>query len=152
MASYVALAKEEGGTIECGGKAPVVPGFEKGYFFEPTVITGLDNKCRVQQEEIFGPVVTITPFDTEAQALEYANDVRYGLSASVWTENVSRAHRVAHQLDVGTVWINCWLVRDLRVPFGGTKMSGLGREGGKYSIEFYTEHKAICLEIDDGKD
>jgi len=144
--SYIDLAKDLGGKILCGGNVVHPEGrCQNGYFFEPTVIVGLGNDSRVCQEEIFGPVVNIIPFKTEEEVIKYANDVKYGLSASVWTENVGCANRVALKINSGTVWVNCWLVRDLRVPFGGMKQSGIGREGGKYSIEFYTEQKTICI-------
>ncbi|HYY35927.1 MAG TPA: aldehyde dehydrogenase, partial [Candidatus Binatia bacterium] len=128
---YVDLAQKEGGKIEFGGKAPesINERCSNGYFFQPTVITGLPVSCRTNREEIFGPVVTITPFDNEKEVINYANDCDYGLASSVWTQNLSRAHRVAEQINTGTVWVNCWLLRDLRVPFGGMKQSGVGREG-----------------------
>ncbi len=119
----------------------------KGWFIEPTVIEGLPYDCRTNQEEIFGPVVTIMPFDTEEEVLGYANSVRYGLSATVWTENLSRAHRVAAKLESGIIWINCWLLRDLRTPFGGMKDSGVGREGGFEALKFFTEEKNVCVKI-----
>jgi len=140
---YIDLAKSEGGTIVAGGNRVG----RKGYFVEPTVITGLGCDCRVLQEEIFGPVVTITPFVDEAEAIAFANSTRYGLSASVWTRDLSRAHRVAAALDSGTVWINTWLLRDLRVPFGGMKESGVGREGGFESLRFFTETKNVCVKL-----
>jgi aminomuconate-semialdehyde/2-hydroxymuconate-6-semialdehyde dehydrogenase len=140
---YIELAATEGGTIVAGGHRVERP----GYFVEPTIITGLGTDCRVLQEEIFGPVVTITPFDTEADALSFANSTRYGLSATIWTRDLSRAHRVAANLDAGTIWINCWLLRDLRVPFGGMKESGVGREGGFESLNFFTEAKNVCVKI-----
>jgi aminomuconate-semialdehyde/2-hydroxymuconate-6-semialdehyde dehydrogenase len=140
---YIELAKEEGGTIAAGGRRLD----RKGWFVEPTVITGLGCDCRVLQEEIFGPVVTITPFDDEAEAIAFANSTRYGLSASVWTRDLSRAHRVAAAIDSGTVWINCWLLRDLRVPFGGMRESGVGREGGFESLRFFTEAKNVCVKL-----
>jgi aminomuconate-semialdehyde/2-hydroxymuconate-6-semialdehyde dehydrogenase len=140
---YIELAKEEGGTIAAGGNRIG----DKGYFVEPTVITGLGYDCRVLQEEIFGPVVTITPFRDEEEAIRFANSTRYGLSASIWTRDLSRAHRVAASIDAGTVWINCWLVRDLRVPFGGMKESGVGREGGFESLNFFTEAKNVCVKL-----
>ncbi|MCC6825324.1 MAG: aldehyde dehydrogenase [Acidobacteria bacterium] len=140
--SYIELAKTEGGTILCGGQAAAGMA---GFFIEPTVIEGLPFDCRTNQEEIFGPVVTIMPFDTEDEVLRYANSVRYGLSATVWTENLSRAHRVAAALESGIVWINCWLLRDLRTPFGGVKDSGVGREGGFEAVRFFTEEKNICI-------
>ena len=118
-----------------------------GYFMEPTVIVGLDEKCRTNQEEIFGPVVTIMPFDTEEQALAFANSTPYGLAATIWTENLKKAHRVAHQIKSGIIWINCWLHRDLRTPFGGMKQSGVGREGGWEAIKFFTEAKNVCVKL-----
>lgn len=145
--SYVALAREERGEILSGGgrAAPPNERCTGGYFHEPTVIAGLVPDCRVQQEEIFGPVVTITPFSNESEAIEIANCTPYGLSSSVWTRDLDRAHRVADRLEAGTVWINCWLLRDLRVPFGGTKSSGVGREGGEEILRFFTEPKNVCV-------
>jgi len=143
VTGYLRLAEEEGGTIVTGGKRVDRPGF----FLEPAVITGLGCDCRVLQEEIFGPVVTITPFDAEDDAIAFANSTRYGLSATVWTRDLQRAHRVAAKLDAGTIWINCWLLRDLRVPFGGVKDSGVGREGGVDSLHFFTEPKNICVKL-----
>jgi aminomuconate-semialdehyde/2-hydroxymuconate-6-semialdehyde dehydrogenase len=143
VTDYIELAKREGGTIAAGGKRVD----RKGYFVEPTVITGLGVDCRVLQEEIFGPVVTITPFSDEAEAIRFANSTRYGLSSSVWTRDLSRAHRVAAAIESGTVWINCWLLRDLRVPFGGMKESGVGREGGFESLNFFTEAKNVCVKL-----
>ena len=144
---YVDLAQKEGGKIALGGKAPEPPNerTRDGYFFPPTVITGLPVSCRTNREEIFGPVVTITPFDNEEEVIGYANDTDYGLASSVWTQNLNRAHRVAEQIHTGTVWVNCWLVRDLRVPFGGMKASGVGREGGTEALHFFTEAKNICI-------
>ena len=146
--SYIELAKTEGGTILCGGQQLTMSGdFADGYYVAPTVIEGLDYKCRTNQEEIFGPVVTITPFDTEDEALEMANSTVYGLASMVWTENLSRAHRLANNLHAGIVWINCWLLRDLRTPFGGVKASGVGREGGFEALEFFTEPKNVCIKF-----
>ncbi len=144
---YVDLARQEGGRILCGGERPkaVNERCRDGYFYLPTVITDLGVSCRVNREEIFGPVATIIPFDDEAQVVEYANATDYGLAASVWTQNLPRAHRLAEQIQSGTVWINCWLVRDLRVPFGGMKQSGLGREGGEEAMRFFTEPKNVCV-------
>ena len=144
---YVALAQEEGGTIACGGKRPtdLPERCANGYFHEPTVITGLAPECRVNQEEIFGPVVSIIPFEDEAEAIAIANGTPYGLAASVWTQRHDTAHRVASQLQAGTVWVNCWMVRDLRVPFGGVKQSGVGREGGEEALRFFTEPKNVCF-------
>jgi aminomuconate-semialdehyde/2-hydroxymuconate-6-semialdehyde dehydrogenase len=146
--SYIDLAKEEGGTILTGGKMVQLNGrCEKGYFIAPTVIEGLSSSCRVNQEEIFGPVVTLIPFDKEEEVIDWSNQTIYGLSASIWTENLTRAHRVAHQLNMGIIWINCWLFRDLRTPFGGMNQSGLGREGGWEAWRFFTEPKNICVRI-----
>ncbi len=146
--SYVKLAKEEGGEVVTGGKRIVVEGRCKaGYFVEPAVILGLDQNCRTNQEEIFGPVVTIMPFDREEEAIEFANSTAYGLSATIWTENLKRAHRVSHQLKAGIIWVNCWLLRDLRTPFGGMKQSGVGREGGWEALRFFTEQKNICIKL-----
>lgn len=143
VAGYLALAKQEGGTIVTGGNRIDRPGF----FLKPAVITGLGCDTRVLQEEIFGPVVTITPFDSDDEAVRFANSTRYGLSATVWTRDLQRAHRVAAALDAGTVWVNCWLLRDLRVPFGGVKDSGVGREGGFESLRFFTEAKNVCVKL-----
>lgn len=146
--SYIDLARVEGGTVLTGGEAVTVEGrCEKGLFIRPTVIAGLPHDCRTNQEEIFGPVATIMPFDSEDEVLGYANSVRYGLSATVWTENLSRAHRVAARLESGIVWINCWLLRDLRTPFGGVKDSGVGREGGFEALRFFTEEKNVCVKL-----
>lgn len=146
--SYIELAKEEGGKILTGGNRVTVEGrCATGWFIEPTVIEELTHDCRTNQEEIFGPVVTITPFETEDEVLSYANSVRYGLAATVWTENLSRAHRVAAELESGIVWINCWLLRDLRTPFGGVKDSGMGREGGFEALKFFTEEKNVCIKV-----
>ena len=146
--SYIALAKEESGKILCGGKQITLAGrCANGYFVEPTVIVGLDQYCRTNQEEIFGPVVTIMPFDTEEDAITFANSTAYGLSATIWTENLKRAHRVAHQIKSGIIWVNCWLLRDLRTPFGGMKQSGVGREGGWEAMKFFTEAKNVCVKI-----
>ncbi len=146
--SYIALAKEEGGKIECGGDQVKISGrCTGGYFVLPAVITGLDQKCRTNQEEIFGPVVTIMPFNTEEEVIAFANATAYGLSATIWTENLKRAHRLSHQLKSGIIWINCWLLRDLRTPFGGMKQSGVGREGGWEAMKFFTETKNVCVKI-----
>lgn len=144
--SYIALAKEEGGTILCGGNELKPEGrCANGYFLEPTVIEGLDYNCRTNQEEIFGPVVTLTPFETEEEVLMMANSTKYGLSATIWTNDLKRAHRVAEKVEAGIVWINCWLVRDLRTPFGGVKASGVGREGGWEAMRFFTEAKNVFI-------
>ena len=144
--SYVELAKQEGGKVHTSNEVQGLPQeMESGYFMRPTVITGLDYNCRVQQEEIFGPVVTITPFETEEEVLTMANSVQYGLSASLWTGDTSRAHRVSKQIQAGTVWVNSWMYRNLRSPLGGMKSSGLGREGGDYSLNFFTETQNVSL-------
>ncbi len=141
------LAKEEGGKILCGGKAVKLDGrCSNGYFIEPTIIEGLDQNCRTNQEEIFGPVITIQPFDTVEEALLLANNSTYGLAASVWTQDISKANLIASKLESGIIWINCWLVRDLRTPFGGMKNSGVGREGGWEALRFFTEAKNICIQ------
>jgi aminomuconate-semialdehyde/2-hydroxymuconate-6-semialdehyde dehydrogenase len=139
-------AEAEGGKILCGGNAVKPSGrCAGGWFVAPTVIEGLPNQCRTNQEEIFGPVVTIQPFEGEAEAIKFANETEYGLSATVWSSNVGKAHRVAHQIEAGVIWINCWLVRDLRTPFGGMKQSGVGREGGMEAMRFWTESKNVCV-------
>jgi aminomuconate-semialdehyde/2-hydroxymuconate-6-semialdehyde dehydrogenase len=144
--SYIELARQEGGRILCGGGPAAVGGrCQGGFFVEPTVIVDLPVECRVNQEEIFGPVVTITPFRDEGEAVRHANATPFGLSASLWTRDLGRAHRVAEQLETGTVWVNCWLLRDLRTPFGGVKHSGLGREGGEEALRFFTEPKTVCV-------
>lgn len=146
--SYVELAKKEGGVILCGGKRKIIDGdFKEGYYLEPTIIEGLAYNCRTNQEEIFGPVVTITPFETEEEVLMMANSTKYGLASSVWTENLKKAHRVAANLHVGIVWVNTWLLRDLRTPFGGVKQSGIGREGGFEALHFFTEPKNVCIKL-----
>jgi aminomuconate-semialdehyde/2-hydroxymuconate-6-semialdehyde dehydrogenase len=145
--TYIALAQEEGGRVECGGHSVEVPGAPNGYFVAPTVITGLGMSCRTNREEIFGPVVTVMPFDSEEEALALANATKYGLAATLWTSNLQRAHRVAHELEAGIVWINSWLVRDLRTPFGGVKQSGLGREGGFEALRFFTEPKNVFVKL-----
>lgn len=144
--SYVQLARVEGAEILTGGQRPKLSGeLAGGFFYEPTIILGVAQRSRVQQEEIFGPVVTISAFQNEKDAVELANDIKYGLSATVWTQSLSRAHRVAEELEAGTVWVNTWMLRDLRMPFGGVKASGLGREGQFASREFFTEAKTICI-------
>jgi aminomuconate-semialdehyde/2-hydroxymuconate-6-semialdehyde dehydrogenase len=148
VSGYVDLARTEGGQILTGGKRVIVKGrCAHGYFLEPTVIVGLDNECRTNQEEIFGPVVTIMPFDTELDAVRFSNSTSYGLSASLWTENLKRAHRVSAQIKSGIIWVNCWLFRDLRTPFGGMKQSGLGREGGWEALKFFTDVKNVCVRL-----
>lgn len=144
--SYVELAKQEGGTILTGGEQVKLEApYENGYYIRPTVIEGLPYDCRTNQEEIFGPVITITPFDTEEEVLMMANSVKYGLSATLWTTNLQRAHRVADKVEAGIVWINEWLIRDLRTPFGGVKASGVGREGGWEALRFFTEPKNVFI-------
>jgi len=147
--SYIDLAQMEGGRIECGGKQVQMSApNEGGYFVEPTIITGLVQNCRTNQEEIFGPVVTIMPFETEMEAIALANQTSYGLASVVWTNHLARAHRVAGALQTGIVWINCWLLRDLRTPFGGVKQSGVGREGGWEAIRFFTEAKNVTIKYE----
>jgi len=146
---YIQLAQEEGGRVECGGHALHPEGAEGGYYIAPTVITGLSMQCRTNQEEIFGPVVTIQAFDSEEEAVTLANTTKYGLAATVWTENLKRAHRVAAQIHSGIVWVNNWLVRDLRTPFGGVKASGVGREGGFEALRFFTEPKNVYIDLGD---
>jgi len=144
--SHINYAKEEGGKILIGGERYMQFGrCEGGWFVYPTIIEGLSQDCRTNQEEIFGPVVTIQPFDTEDEVLGLANNSGYGLASTVWTENLTRAHRFAEKLETGIIWINCWLVRDLRTPFGGMKNSGVGREGGIEALHFFTEAKNICI-------
>ncbi|MEC9354285.1 MAG: aldehyde dehydrogenase [Candidatus Thermoplasmatota archaeon] len=143
---YVALAQEEGGTVLCGGERPTLePPFDSGAFLEPAVIEGLAPDSRSATEEIFGPVVTLHPFENDDEALAIANNTEYGLAGSVWTRDLERGRRIAEGIDTGMVWVNCWLHRDLRVPFGGIKNSGVGREGGRYSLEFFSEPTNICL-------
>ena len=148
VVSYIQLAKEEGGTILTGGEQVHLEGeLSEGNYLRPTIIEGLTFDCRTNQEEIFGPVVTIMPFDTEEEVLMYANSTQYGLAATVWTQDVTRANRVASKLDSGIVWVNCWLVRDLRTPFGGVKSSGVGREGGFNALNFFTEPTNVCIKL-----
>lgn len=146
--SYIELAKEEGGTILFGGERVVLEGdFQSGYYIQPTIIEGLSYDCRTNQEEIFGPVVTLTPFDSEEEVLIMANTSQYGLSSTIWTTDLNRANRVAKQIQAGIVWVNTWLFRDLRTPFGGVKNSGVGREGGWAALDFFTEKKNVCIKL-----
>lgn len=144
--NYIEIAKEEGGNILIGGQR-FIPQDEcrNGFFIEPTVIEGLNHTCRLNQEEIFGPIVTLIPFDTEEEVIEMANSTVYGLACTIWSENIKRAHRVAEKIDSGIVWVNTWMVRDLRTPFGGMKESGIGREGGFEAMRFFTEAKNIFI-------
>src|SRR5262252_6280671 len=146
--SYYRLAREEGGEIVCGGGVPQL-GDERdqGAFIEPTIVRGLSEQARCVREEIFGPICHVAPFDTEEQAVQLANDTRYGLAAAVWTSNLQRAHRVARQMEVGITWVNDWFLRDLRTPFGGVKLSGIGREGGVHSLAFFSEPMNICVKL-----
>ncbi|MCP4873652.1 MAG: aldehyde dehydrogenase [Proteobacteria bacterium] len=145
---YVELARSEGGTIATGGRRPMLPApHDAGAFYEATVVTGLAHDSRTATEEIFGPVATVHAFDTEEEAVAIANEVRYGLAGSVWTNDLRRAHRVAGAMESGMIWVNTWLKRDLRVPFGGVKDSGVGREGGRHSLEFFSESKNICVAL-----
>ena len=140
--------KKLGGKILTGGNRVILEGnLKNGYYIEPTVIEGLPFDCSINQEEIFGPVVSLIPFESEQEVIEMANSTKYGLSASIFTENISKGHRVAANIDAGVVWINTWLLRDLRIPFGGMKQSGVGREGGVKSLHFFTESKNICVKI-----
>ena len=143
--SYIEIAKQENGIILYGGKPVNIVGSEKGYYLQPTVIEIQDNQCRVNQEEIFGPVVTLMSFKTETEALKLANDVKYGLSATLWTSNIDRTMRLSNDVQAGIVWVNTWLNRDLRTPFGGVKQSGVGREGGFEALNFFTEAKNVCI-------
>lgn len=144
----IETAKKEGGKILCGGNAVKLEGrCVNGYFIEPTVIEGLGPNCQTNQEEIFGPVVTLQSFKTEEEALELANATQYGLAATIWTQDVSKANRVAAKVESGIIWVNCWLLRDLRTPFGGIKNSGIGREGGWEALRFFTEAKNVCIQF-----
>jgi len=148
VVSYIELVKKEGGKIILGGQKVELEGrCSNGWFIEPTIVEGLDPLSKVNQEEIFGPVVTLQPFKTEADVIEVANNTDYGLSATIWTDDIEKGERVAKQIDAGVIWINCWLLRDLRTPFGGMKNSGLGREGGDDAIKFFTEQKNICMPV-----
>jgi len=143
--SYIERAPAEGATVLCGGHRVTVEDAPNGYYLAPTIIEVPSNSCSLNQEEIFGPVVTLMPFETEDEVLGYANDVRYGLSATLWTNNLKRTLRMSTQLEAGIVWVNTWMLRDLRTPFGGVKSSGVGREGGFEALRFFTETKNVCL-------
>ncbi|TBN05533.1 aldehyde dehydrogenase [Hyunsoonleella flava] len=142
---HIDIAKSEGGKILYGGNKVIVEGYENGYYLEPTVIEVSNNDCRINQEEVFGPVVTIMPFKTEKEVLEMANSVKYGLSSTLWTNNLKRTMRMSNQLQTGIIWVNTWMLRDLRTPFGGMKASGVGREGGFEALRFFTEPKNVCI-------
>jgi aminomuconate-semialdehyde/2-hydroxymuconate-6-semialdehyde dehydrogenase len=146
--SYYKIARDEGATIVTGGGVPEMPGeLNGGCWVQPTIWTGLPETSRIMKEEVFGPCCHIAPFDTEEEVLTKANDNEYGLATAIWTQNVSRAHRVAQKMEVGLAWVNSWFLRDLRTPFGGAKQSGIGREGGVHSLEFYTEQKNVCIKL-----
>jgi aminomuconate-semialdehyde/2-hydroxymuconate-6-semialdehyde dehydrogenase len=142
---YIQIAKDENGTVLCGGNQVTVKDYENGYYLEPTVIEITTNDCRVNQEEIFGPVVTIMPFTNEAEVVQMANNVKYGLSATLWTNDLKRTMRMTNLLQAGIIWVNTWMLRDLRTPFGGVKASGVGREGGFEALRFFTEAKNVCI-------
>ncbi len=148
--SYYQLARAEGATVITGGG---IPSFgdarDNGFYIEPTIFTGLPETARCVKEEIFGPVCHVAPFDSEEEAIAKANDTKYGLAASVWTTNLKRGHRVAEKVRVGITWVNCWFLRDLRTPFGGAGLSGIGREGGMHSLNFYSELNNICVKLSD---
>ena len=147
--NHIQIAHDDGGVLLSGGKQFIPEGrCENGYFVEPTVFEGLSYNCATNQEEIFGPVVTLAPFDNEDEVLKYANSTKYGLSATVWTKDLNKANRVSYSLQSGIVWVNCWLVRDLRTPFGGVKESGVGREGGTYALNFFSETTNVCISYD----
>jgi aminomuconate-semialdehyde/2-hydroxymuconate-6-semialdehyde dehydrogenase len=143
--NYIEIAKEENGTILCGGKQISLKGYENGYYLEPTVIEVQNDACRINQEEIFGPVVSIMPFNSEDEVLQMANKVKYGLSATLWTNDLKRTMRMSNQIEAGIIWVNTWMMRDLRTPFGGVKASGVGREGGFEALRFFTEAKNVCI-------
>jgi len=146
--SYYRLAREEGAEVVTGGGVPEFGNaLDKGFYVQPTIYTGLPESARCVKEEIFGPVCHVAPFDTEEEAVSMANDTKYGLAASIWTTNLKRGHRVAQQMNVGISWVNCWFLRDLRTPFGGAGLSGIGREGGMHSLNFYSELNNICIRL-----
>jgi aminomuconate-semialdehyde/2-hydroxymuconate-6-semialdehyde dehydrogenase len=148
VSGYVELAKQEGGVLLTGGEPCLPAGFEHGNWMAPTVIEGLSSDSRCSREEIFGPVVTLHPFSGEDEAVAIANNTRYGLAGSVWTGDLERGKRVSEALETGMVWVNTWLHRDLRVPFGGVKDSGVGREGGRWSLGFFSEAMNVCVKHD----
>jgi aminomuconate-semialdehyde/2-hydroxymuconate-6-semialdehyde dehydrogenase len=143
--NYIEIAKNENGIVLCGGNKVTIKGFENGYYFEPTVIEVPTDECRINQEEVFGPIVTIMPFNNEDEMLQMANKVKYGLSATIWTNDLKRTMRLSNQIQAGIVWVNTWMLRDLRTPFGGVKASGVGREGGFEALRFFTEAKNVCI-------
>lgn len=145
---YIALTEKEGGKVLFDGEMLTVKGCENGYYLQPTIIEVKDNQCKLNQEEIFGPVVTLISFKTDQEALTLANDVKYGLSSTLWTNNLNRTMQFAKQLQTGIVWVNTWMLRDLRTPFGGQKDSGVGREGGFEALRFFTEPKNVCIQHD----
>jgi aminomuconate-semialdehyde/2-hydroxymuconate-6-semialdehyde dehydrogenase len=146
--SYYRLAREEGACVETGGGVPQFGDRrDNGFFVEPTILTGLPESARCVKEEIFGPVCHIAPFDSEDEAIAKANDTLYGLAASIWTSDLKRAHRVAAQMRAGITWVNCWFLRDLRTPFGGVGLSGIGREGGLHSLNFYSALNNVCVKL-----
>jgi aminomuconate-semialdehyde/2-hydroxymuconate-6-semialdehyde dehydrogenase len=146
--SYYRLAREEGATVVTGGGLPTFGNaLDRGFYISPTIYTGLPESARCVKEEIFGPVCHVAPFDSEEQAIAMANDTKYGLAASIWTTNLTRGHRVAQKMNVGITWVNCWFLRDLRTPFGGVGLSGIGREGGMHSLNFYSELNNICIQL-----
>jgi aminomuconate-semialdehyde/2-hydroxymuconate-6-semialdehyde dehydrogenase len=146
--SYYRLALSEGAELVTGGAVPAFGnGLDRGFFVQPTIYTGLAESARCVKEEIFGPVCHVAPFDSEEEAIRLANDTSYGLAASIWTTNLKRGHRVAQQMNVGITWVNCWFLRDLRTPFGGAGLSGIGREGGMHSLNFYSESNNVCIRL-----
>lgn len=146
--SYFGVAREEGATVVTGGSIPTFgDGRDQGFYVQPTIYTGLPETARCVKEEIFGPVCHVAAFDSEEEAVAIANDTKYGLAASIWTSDLKRGHRVAQQMNVGITWVNCWFLRDLRTPFGGTGLSGIGREGGMHSLNFYSELNNVCIRL-----
>jgi aminomuconate-semialdehyde/2-hydroxymuconate-6-semialdehyde dehydrogenase len=146
--SYYRLAREEGATVVTGGSVPEFGNaLDGGFYIRPTIYTGLRESARCVKEEIFGPVCHVAPFDSEEEAVDMANDTKYGLAASVWTTNLKRGHRVAQSMNAGITWVNCWFLRDLRTPFGGVGLSGIGREGGMHSLNFYSKLNNICVKL-----